>query len=99
MESSAASTSRLSIRQRISLKRTQVLAEMSEMMHTLSSIEAVLDEINRSIRPIDTDSRYINESTPSSADYPSKSSSNDTALSASQNMQQLMIELEKWEEM
>jgi hypothetical protein len=97
MESSASSTSSLSIAQRIALKRAQVLTEMNETIHTLSCIEAVLDEINRSVRPVDVDNICRNGSKPSFDDTLSKK--NETAISASQKMEQLMMELEKWEDL
>lgn len=98
MESSIISTNRVSIPERITLKRAQVLTEMNETIRTLSCIESVLDEINRCIRPIDVDGSGRNESIPSSGGSLTKSLSNDTAVSATQKMQQLMVELEKWED-
>jgi hypothetical protein len=101
MESSATSTSNLSTAQRVAFKRAQVLTEMNETIHTLSSIETVLDEINRTIQPIAVDRSSMNESKHLSDDYlmnVSKSSPKDTTTSVSQKMHLLMIELEKWEE-
>lgn len=101
MDPSTLSASGVTTSQRVALKRAQVLAEMNETIHSLSRIESVLDEINRCIRPIDVESSCLNDSKSSSGDALMKVSnvaSNDSTISASRTMEQLMIELEKWED-
>ena len=76
--------------QRISYKRLQVLAEMNESIHTLSLIEAVLDQINQSIVSMgDTADSVASNKRSDGVSAPS---------TLSDKMNQLLIELHKWDD-
>jgi hypothetical protein len=74
--------------ERIAFKRLQVLAEMNEIIYTLTSIEEVLDEINQCIEPIHNSNTEKNHKT---------SSPNKTETTISHKMNRLIDELQKWE--
>ena len=78
--------------QRIAYKRLQILAEMNESIHTLTSIETVLDQINESITPIkDVPGFAVNASKRSTSVVV-------TTGTLSDKMDQLLIELQKWDD-
>lgn len=76
--------------QRIAYKRIQVLAEMNESIHILTSIESLLDEINQCIVPTnDTDELYVDSI---------KTSTTQERPTLSDRMNQLLMELQKWDD-
>jgi hypothetical protein len=70
---------------KVSSKQAQVLAEMSETLNTLTSLQEVLDDIATLTEPVDV-----------SRD---KSGSNDSSngRSVARKMHNLLVELQKWE--
>ena len=87
MQSTATTPTR---EQRIVYKRLQILAEMNESIHTLTKIEAVLDQICESIiSKKDSSSSVVNSN---------KRSGTGTELSLQDKMNQLLIELQKWDD-
>ena len=86
MQANLAMTAVPTREQRISYKRLQILAEMNESIHTLTRIEAVLDQIHHSIGSMDD-----------TAD-PAKQSDTTSSPTLSDKMKQLLIELQKWDD-
>ena len=78
--------------QRISYKQLQILAEMNESIHTLTRIEAVLDEINQSIAPINDTHRIADDASIISATVAAPTGT------LSDKMNQLLIELQNWDD-
>ena len=76
--------------QRIAYKQLQILAEMNESILTLTKIEAVLDEISERITP-------TNDSI-GNAVHASKRSGKGVVPNLSDKMNQLLIELQKWDD-
>lgn len=75
--------------QRVAYKRLQVLAEMNESIYTLTRIEAVLDQINQSIVSMEDNTDSV---------VPNKRSVVVQTSTLSDKMNQLLIELQKWDD-
>ena len=76
--------------QRIAYKRIQVLAEMNESIHILTSIESLLDEINQCIVPTNDTAELNVDSIKTSATH--------ERPTLSDRMNQLLMELQKWDD-
>lgn len=89
-ENTTTSTRTPTREQRIAYKRLQILAEMNESIHTLTKIEAVLDQITQCIVPAGNTSGV--------ALHSSKRSDTNAVPNLSDKMNQLLIELQKWDD-